>query len=113
MILHQNPPSRSHSMLKPGAGCLLLLLGALSGLTAAEPAAPLPKAYDWPQWQGPQRTAISRETGLLSSWPKEGPPLLWKANNLGGGYSTPSVVAGRVFGMSFRETDEIVWALAE
>ena len=54
-------------MLTPAAPCLLLLLGALSGLTAGEPAAPLPKAYDWPQWQGPQRTAISRETGLLSS----------------------------------------------
>ena len=34
-----------------------------------------PKAYDWPQWQGPNRTAVSSETGLLEDWPKDGPPL--------------------------------------
>ena len=42
-----------------------------------------------------------------------GPRLLWKVNNRGGGYSTPSVAAGRVFGMSYRGNDEIVWALDE
>ena len=68
-------------------------------------------AADWPQWQGPDRTGVSKETGLLKSWPKEGPPLAWKAENLGGGYSTPSVAGGRVFGMGYRGDDEIVWAL--
>ena len=24
---------------------------------------------EWPQWRGPERTGISRETGLLKSWP--------------------------------------------
>jgi outer membrane protein assembly factor BamB len=70
-------------------------------------------ALDWPQWQGPERTAISRETGLLKSWPKGGPPLAWKASNLGGGYSTPSIAAGQIYGMSFRGNDEVVWALDE
>jgi outer membrane protein assembly factor BamB len=74
-----------------------------------------PHPFDWPQWQGPERTAISRETGLLPSWPKEGPPLVWKAEGLGGGYSTPSVAAGRIFGMSYRggKKDEVVWAVDE
>ena len=38
--------------------------------------------FDWPQWQGPDRTAISKETGLLKEWPKEGPPLVWKASGI-------------------------------
>jgi hypothetical protein len=69
--------------------------------------------FDWPQWPGPDRTAHSKETGLLKEWPKDGPPLAWKVNALGGGDSTPSVAAGRLYGMSHRGSDEIVWALAE
>src|SRR5436190_4642912 len=69
--------------------------------------------FDWPQWQGPDRTAHSKETGLVKEWPKGGPPLAWKAKGLGGGDSTPSVAAGRIYGMSHRGADEIVWALSE
>ena len=54
-------------------------------------------ATDWPQWRGPQRNGISSETGLLTEWPKEGPKLLWKIDNLGQGYSTPAVVDGRIY----------------
>lgn len=69
--------------------------------------------FDWPQWQGPDRTAHSKEAGLLKEWPKAGPPLAWKINGLGGGDSTPSVAAGRIYGMSNRGSDEFVWALSE
>jgi len=70
-------------------------------------------AEDWPQWQGPGRNAVSKETGLLKEWPKDGPPLAWKVKGLGGGYSGPSIAAGRIFGMSNRGDDEVVWALSE
>ena len=69
--------------------------------------------FDWPQWQGPDRTAHSKETGLLKQWPKDGPPLAWKIKGLGGGDSTPSIAAGRIYGMSHRGSDEFVWALSE
>ena len=69
-----------------------------------------PQKNDWPQWQGPQRTAISWETGLLKSWPKDGPPLAWKARSAGDGYSTPSVAAGRLFTMGNRGNKEYVIA---
>src|SRR5437763_4121548 len=69
--------------------------------------------FDWPQWQGPDRNAVSKETGLLKEWPKEGPPLAWKAKGLGGGDSAASVAAGRIYGMSHRGADEMVWALSE
>ena len=70
-------------------------------------------ADDWPQWQGPDRNAISKEGGLLKEWPKDSPPLAWKIKELGGGYSAPSVAGGRIFGMSNRGDDEVVWALSE
>jgi outer membrane protein assembly factor BamB len=82
-------------------------------LSAAEKPEAGAKPFDWPQWQGPNRDAVSKETGLLKEWPKDGPKLLWKAKDLGGGYAAPSVAAGRVFGMSNRGNDEVVWALAE
>src|SRR6185503_11450383 len=32
---------------------------------------------DWPQWRGPDRTDVSKETGLLKSWPEGGPKRVW------------------------------------
>src|SRR5688572_12513099 len=70
-------------------------------------------SFDWPQWQGPDRNAVSKETGLLKEWPKDGPPLAWKVKGIGSGYSGPSIAAGRIYGMSNRGADEFVWALSE
>jgi len=69
--------------------------------------------FDWPQWQGPDRTAISKEKGLLQQWPKEGPKLLWQADYVGEGYSTPTVAGGRLFVMGNRGKSEFVIALSE
>src|SRR5713101_1398643 len=55
------------------------------------------RANDWPQWRGPQRDGISRESGLLKEWPKDGPKLEWKVASIGSGYSTPAVVGGRLY----------------
>src|SRR5262245_48097674 len=55
---------------------------------------------DWPQWRGANRDGISPEKGMLQSWPAEGPKLVWQVNELGEGYSTPSVVGGRLYVMS-------------
>jgi outer membrane protein assembly factor BamB len=68
---------------------------------------------DWPQLRGPNRDGKSTDTGLLKQWPEDGPPLAWKVDKLGGGYSAPSIVAGRIFGMSNRGDEEVVWALSE
>ena len=57
---------------------------------------------DWPQWRGPNRDGLSTETGLLKEWPKDGPPLLWKANGLGVGFSGISVAGQRIFTMGER-----------
>lgn len=68
---------------------------------------------DWPQWRGPQRNGISPERGLLKQWPKEGPKLLWQVNDIGDGYSTPSVVGTRLYVMGNRGMEnEFVQALS-
>ena len=53
-------------------------------------------AADWPQFRGPDLDGISRETGLLRSWPADGPTELWRAP-LGEGYSGISVVGDRAY----------------
>lgn len=70
-------------------------------------------ADDWPQWRGPSRDGISKETGLLKQWPEQGPKLLWQVKDLGEGYSTPSVVGERLYVMANKGMqDEFVKALS-
>src|SRR5512145_2606969 len=70
-------------------------------------------ARDWPQWRGPQRTAISEETNLLQSWPKEGPKLRWQLTDIGDGYATPAVAGARLYVLGNRAMDnEFVQALS-
>jgi outer membrane protein assembly factor BamB len=85
----------------------LLALGVLAYLVG--PA----RTDDWPSWRGPDRTGVSKETGLLKEWPKEGPPLVWKAKDLGAGYGGPAIAAGRVYLMASKNGSEFVVALEE
>ena len=55
-------------------------------------------ADDWPQWLGPQRDAVWRETGIVDRFPKDGPKVLWRAP-LRPGYTGPAVADRRVFVM--------------
>lgn len=82
-----------------------------AGAPAKPKPAPVATAGEWPQWRGPDRTGCSKETGLLKSWPATGPPLVWKATGLGGGYSAPSIADGRIYGMGYVGEEETVWAL--
>ncbi len=53
-------------------------------------------ADDWPQWLGPQRDGIWRETGLVENLPAGGLTYQWRTS-IGGGYAGPAVAGGRVF----------------
>ena len=57
-------------------------------------------ADDWPQWMGAKRDSVWRETGLLETFPVDGPKIVWKAR-VAGGYSGPAVANGRVYVMDF------------
>jgi outer membrane protein assembly factor BamB len=53
-------------------------------------------ADDWPQWLGPQRDGVWRETGLIDKFPKDGPKVKWRVE-IGGGYAGPAVAGGKVY----------------
>ena len=65
---------------------------------------------NWPQWRGPNRDGISKETGLLKQWPENGPPLAWKATGAGGGYSSFAISNGKLYTMGVRGDREFVVA---
>ena len=54
------------------------------------------RADDWPQWLGPKRDGVWRETGILAKFPKDGPKVLWRTP-ISEGYSGPSVANGKVY----------------
>jgi outer membrane protein assembly factor BamB len=68
---------------------------------AEEPAA----TRDWPGFHGAVRDAISRERGLLKTWPEDGPKMLWKLDGLGQGLSSVSIAEGRLFTMGDRPSE--------
>mgnify|MGYP001332334468 CR=1 FL=1 len=56
------------------------------------------RADDWPQWRGPQRDGVWRESGIVERFPEGGPKVRWRAP-IAAGYTGPAVAAGRVFVM--------------
>jgi outer membrane protein assembly factor BamB len=67
--------------------------------------------FDWPRWQGPDRNAVSKETGLLKEWPKDGPPLAWRTNGIGTGMGGIAVSGGRIY-TTGDDNDATAWLFA-
>jgi outer membrane protein assembly factor BamB len=53
-------------------------------------------AQDVIQWRG-DRTGIYKETGLLESWPENGPELLWNFDGLGEGHSSVAIASDKIY----------------
>ena len=49
------------------------------------------------QWRGENRNGMYNETGLLKEWPADGPPLLWKFDGLGEGYTSVAIANGKIY----------------
>ncbi|MBN8626667.1 MAG: PQQ-binding-like beta-propeller repeat protein [Planctomycetes bacterium] len=82
-----------------GVSRLLWTVCALAiPLLFAKPAG----ADDWPQWRGPERDGVWRETGVVEKFAGPEVPILWRTP-IGSGYSGPTVYEGRVY-----VTDRIV-----
>ena len=86
------------------------LFVATALLLSVAAAAMAQSAGNWPQWRGPNRDGISKETGLLKQWPSEGPPLAWKAAGAGRGYSSFAISNGKLYTMGLRGDREFVVA---
>ncbi len=80
--------------------CLLCLMIGCSNGTAQEPQTPPGNAQahgeDWPQFLGPTQDGKSAETGIISSWPKDGLEIVWTVDS-GEGYGAPSTSLGRLY----------------
>ena len=89
-------------MLKSSAVIILLLLSLSTVLV---------RAGDWPQWRGPDRNDLSKETGLLKQWPDGGPKLAWLFKDAGLGYAGYSIAGGKLFTMGARAEKEFLIAV--
>jgi outer membrane protein assembly factor BamB len=78
------------TVMKSSVVLAVLVLTLPLGMAAGEPAP------DWPQWRGPNRDAVSPETGLLETWPEGGPKVLWRIP-VGAGFSSVSVSEGKLY----------------
>jgi outer membrane protein assembly factor BamB len=75
----------------------LITLGFTSGLAVAD---------DWPQWLGPKRDSIWRETGIMDKFPAGGPEVLWRAP-VSGGFTGPAVANGKVYVADYLTEDNV------
>jgi outer membrane protein assembly factor BamB len=53
-------------------------------------------ADEWPQWRGPNRDGVWKESGIIQSFPSKKIAHKWSVP-IGGGYSGPTVADGRVY----------------
>ena len=49
------------------------------------------------QWRGENRNGMYNETGLLKTWPANGPELLWKFEGLGDGHTSVAIANEKVY----------------
>ena len=88
----------------------IVISACFTVFSAAAAAADQPKS-EWPCFHGPRRDNKSAETGLLKSWPKGGPKLLWKSAQCGRGYAGVSVAQGKLFTSGDFGREEFILAL--
>jgi outer membrane protein assembly factor BamB len=67
--------------------------------------------FEWPQFRGPRRDNVSRETGLMKKWPSSGPKLLWTAEDIGEGFSTVAIANGLIYTTGNIGIDTVITAL--
>jgi outer membrane protein assembly factor BamB len=72
-----------------GCSLALLLCGTLASASGQEKS--------WPWFRGVDRSAVSKETGLLQEWPADGPPIVLETKGAGRGYASIIVAGGRFF----------------
>jgi outer membrane protein assembly factor BamB len=68
-------------------------------------------ADDWPQFLGPTRNGVSTDKGLVATWPKEGPPVVWR-HEVGEGFSGPVIAGTRVIAFHRVGNEEVVECLS-
>tara|TARA_B110000438_G_scaffold301168_1_gene355370 strand:- start:166 stop:1503 length:1338 start_codon:yes stop_codon:yes gene_type:complete len=65
----------------------------------------------WTHFRGLNGEAIYTEQPILTDWPKEGPPVLWR-KLIGGGHSSFSIANGLAFTIEQQENNEVIAAFS-
>lgn len=88
--------------MKKESVCVCLTLASLLMVTNAT-------AQSQYGWRGPDRNGIYPETGLLKTWPADGPQQAWETLDAGKGYSSPVIMGDRLYitGMNEDEDKEV------
>ena len=89
---------RQRLVARPDIATLKLAIRLLAFSVGLFLSASALHADDWPQWLGPQRDGVWRETGIMETLPANGFTYRWRTP-IGGGYSGPAVAKGRVYVM--------------
>ena len=63
------------------------------------------------EWREKSRTGVSAETGLLKSWPTDGPVLLWCNAELSKGYSSVSFGMNTIYTTGIKDSVDVLYAL--
>src|SRR5499426_647249 len=66
---------------------------------------------DWPQWRGPERNGVSKDTGLIKQWPSSGPQRAWSISGLGEGYGSLAIKGDRIFVQGTSGSSSVVFCL--
>ena len=95
--------------MNQGMGRTACVAGVLFGLAAGSYGQATAQ-QDWPQFRGPDRDGISRETNWNPRALEGGAKILWKAN-VGEGWSGVSVWGDKVLTMGWKDGQDTVYAL--
>ncbi len=79
--------------------------------SSAPPNAAPSGPSDWPQWRGPERNGVSKDTGLLKQWPSSGPRQSWSISNLGEGFGSIAIRGDRIYIQGTGSTASMVFCL--
>lgn len=84
---------------------LVLVVGAVAACFCG-----VAEAADWPHYRGPNYDGVSSETGWSSTWPANGPKVLWE-REIGIGFASMAVMDGRVYAMGNIDDHDILYCL--
>ena len=99
------PPPAAAGSVAPAAVTADPAPGRAGNVAAPDPAA---SAY-WTAFRGPARDGHYQQRPVLTTWPANGPKLLWK-QPVGGGYGSFAIAGGRAFTIEQRGPREVVGA---
>jgi outer membrane protein assembly factor BamB len=69
-------------------------------------------AQDGTRWRGQEATGVYYETGLLETWPVNGPEILWHFDSLGLGFSSPVFTGEKICVTGIDDTTGYLYCLS-